>query len=118
MNLLSNQVQLIGRIGNTLELKETKKGLKFLTLSIATNEFYRNANGDKVKETTWHKIIAWSKSAELMHNLLEKGNEIMVKGKLSNRSYDDKNGDKKFITEIVVNSFLKLEKKEKADLPF
>lgn len=118
MKNLNNQVQLIGRIGNDLELKETKNGKKFLNLSVATNEYYKNEKGERQQETTWHKVTAWNKPAELMHNLLEKGTEIMVQGKLSNRSYEDKNGDKQYITEVVVNNFLKLDKQTKQDLPF
>lgn len=118
MKNLSNQVQLIGRVGNDIELKETKTGKKFINISIATNEFYKNKAGERVQDTTWHKVIAWNKSAELMFDLLEKGNEIMLQGKLSNRTYDDKDGNKQYITEVVADSFLKLEKKEKADLPF
>ena len=118
MKNLNNQVQLIGRVGNDIELKETKTSKKFINISIATNEYYKNKAGERVQDTTWHKVIAWNKSAELMFDLLEKGNEIMLQGKLSNRTYDDKDGNKQYITEVVAESFLKLGKREKADLPF
>lgn len=118
MKNLNNQVQLIGRIGNALEIKETKTGKKFLNLSIATNEFYKTQDGERKQDTTWHKVIAWNKPAELMYNLLAKGNEIMIQGKLSSRSYDDKKGEKQYITEVVVGNFLKLDKNTKSDLPF
>ncbi len=118
MITLNNQVQLIGRVGQDLELKETKNGKKFLNFSLATNEFYKNAKGERVKETTWHKIVAWNKPAELLTELVEKGNQILVKGKLINKKYEDKKGVMHYITEISIGSFVKLDKKEKADLPF
>lgn len=118
MKNLNNQVQLIGRIGNDLELKETKSGNKLLNLSVATNEYYKNETGERQQDTTWHKVIAWNKSAELMHSLLSKGTEIMIQGKLSNRSYENKEGEKQYITEVIVNNFLKLDKQVKQDLPF
>ena len=118
MKNLNNHVQLIGRVGTDLELKETKGGKKFLNISVATNEYYKNKKGERTQETTWHKIVAWNKPAELMYNFLTKGNEVLLNGKLSNRTYEDKNGIKQYITEIVVSTFLKLEKKEKVNLPF
>ncbi len=119
MRNANNQVQLIGRVGNEIELKETASGKKFINLSIATNEYYKDAKGEKVQNTTWHKVTAWNKPAELMYNLLNKGNEVLVQGKLSNRNYEDNEGNKQYITEILVDNFLKMEKKDKlVDLPF
>ena len=82
---------------------------------MATSEFYTNKNGEKSEDTQWHNIVAWGKTADLMSSLLEKGNQVLVKGKIVNRSYEDKDGNKKYISEIVANEFMKLTKK---DLPF
>ncbi|MGB1038997.1 MAG: single-stranded DNA-binding protein, partial [Bacteroidia bacterium] len=83
---------------------------------------YKNANGERITDTQWHKIVAWGKTAELMEQLLEKGKEVLVEGKLTSRSYDDKEGNKKYITEIVANEFLvlssKQDSKKEGDLPF
>ena len=82
-----------------------------INFNIATNEIYRDSNGEKQSETTWHRLVAWGKQAEIAENYLKKGSEIAVEGKLTNRSYDDKKGEKQYITEIVVNSLLMLDKK-------
>ncbi len=82
-----------------------------MRLSIATNEAYKNQKGELVKETQWHNVIAWGKTAEIAEQFLEKGSEVCVSGKLTSRSYDDKDGNKRFISEIVVNELLMLGKK-------
>ena len=82
---------------------------------MATTESYTNKNGEKTDDTQWHNIVAWGKTADLMSTLLEKGNQVLVKGKIVNRTYEDKEGNKKYITEIVAQEFMKLTKK---DLPF
>ncbi len=74
--------------------------------SLATNDFYKNAKGEKVEETEWHNIIAWNKTAELVENFLAKGKEVAIEGKLTSRSWDDANGNKKYITEVVCNEIL------------
>ena len=85
---------------------------------MATNETYKNQKGEKVEETQWHNIVAWGKTAELMEQLLAKGKEVMVEGKLTSRSYEDKEGNKRYITEVVAQEFLLLGAKQAADLPF
>jgi len=79
--------------------------------SVATNETFRDQNGNKMSETTWHKLVAWGKQAEVAEKYLKKGTEIAVEGKLTNRSYEDKNGETHFVSEIIVNSILVLDKK-------
>jgi len=108
MYALKNKVQLIGFLGNTPEVKTTEKGKKLARFSIATNETYRNAQGEKVKETTWHNLVAWGNVAEIVEKYLNKGSEIAVEGKLISRTYDDKEGVKKYITEVQVNELLML----------
>jgi single-strand DNA-binding protein len=102
------------RLGNAPEIKNTESGKKLARFSIATNENYRNANGDKVTETTWHNLIAWGKVAELAEKFLHKGSEVIIEGKLINRSYTDKDGNKKYISEVQVNELLLLNSKPEA----
>ena len=108
MNALRNKVQLIGNLGNNPEIITLESGKKLARFTIATNEVYRNAKGDKVQDTQWHTIVAWNKTAEIVEKYLSKGNEVAVEGKLSTRSYEDKDGVKKYITEIIVNELLML----------
>ncbi|MGB0850296.1 MAG: single-stranded DNA-binding protein [Bacteroidia bacterium] len=122
MNAIKNKVQLIGNLGMNPDYKELESGKKITKFTMATNETYKNANGERITDTQWHKIVAWGKTAELMEQLLEKGKEVLVEGKLTSRSYDDKEGNKKYITEIVANEFLvlssKQDSKKEGDLPF
>ena len=106
MNNLRNRVQLIGNLGKNPEIKTLESGIKLAKFSIATNETYKNAKGDKVTDTEWHNIIAWNKTAELAEMFLEKGKEVAIEGKLTTRSWDDENGNKKYITEVVCSEIL------------
>jgi len=114
MYALKNKVQLIGNLGNAPEVKNTESGKKLARFSIATNESYRNAEGEKVTETTWHSLVAWGKVADIVEKFLNKGSEIAIEGKLINRSYTDKKGVKKYITEVQVNELLMLGSKATA----
>ncbi len=80
-------------------------------MSIATNESYKNAKGEYVKQTQWHNLVAWGKTAEIIEKILDKGSEVAIEGKLINRNYTDKEGVKRYITEIEVNELLLLNKK-------
>ena len=106
MNNLKNKVQLIGNLGMNPEIKTLDSGKKLAKFSIATNESYKNAKGEKIEDTQWHNLIAWGKTADIIEKYLEKGNEVAIEGKLTNRSYDDKDGNKRYITEIVINEIL------------
>lgn len=108
MNALKNKVQLIGNLGGKPEVKSTESGKKLAQFSIATSESYRNAKGEKVTETQWHRVIAWGKLAEIAEKFLDKGKEVAIEGKLINRSYSDKEGNKKYITEVQLNELLML----------
>ena len=111
MNNLRNKVQLIGNVGMTPEVKTFGEGKTRVHFSIATNESYKNKNGEKVDETQWHNIVVWGKGAELAASLIKKGAEIAIEGKLTSRKYDDKDGNTRYVTEVVMNSFLLLGKK-------
>jgi single-strand DNA-binding protein len=106
MNGLRNKVTLIGNLGMDPEVKQTESGYKLVKVSIATNETYKNAKGEKVDETMWHNLIAWGKTAEIMGKYLKKGSEVVVDGKLINSNYTDKAGVKKYVTEVQVNDFV------------
>ena len=114
MYALKNKVQLIGHIGNPPDVRTTDSGKKWARFSVATNEIYRNAKGEKVTETQWHNLVAWGKVAEIAEKFLSKGREVAIEGKLINRSYADKEGNKKYVTEIQVNELLMFGAAEKA----
>jgi len=110
MSTLRNTVQLIGHVGNDPEIVNLESGKKLAKFSIATNESYKNAKGEKVTDTQWHNIVAWGKTADLVENYVPKGKEVGIEGKLTSRSYEDKDGIKRYITEVVCHELLLLGK--------
>ncbi len=103
---MRNKVQLIGHVGQDPEVKTLEGGRKVATITLATNETYTNNKGEKVEQTEWHRATAWGKTAEIIEKYVTKGKEIAIEGKLSHRSYDDKNGEKRYVTDIVINELL------------
>ncbi|WP_334113895.1 single-stranded DNA-binding protein [Paucihalobacter sp.] len=110
MNALRNKVQLIGRLGQDPEIVNLEGGKKLAKFSMATNDIYTNAKGEKVENTEWHNVVAWGKVAEIIEKYVNKGQEIAVEGKLTTRSWDDKEGNKRYTTEVVCNEMLLLSK--------
>ncbi|HMR93620.1 MAG TPA: single-stranded DNA-binding protein [Chitinophagaceae bacterium] len=108
MYALKNKVQLIGHLGAKPEVKKTEAGKKLAVFSIATSETYRTAKGEKVTDTQWHRVVAWGKVADIAEQYLDKGKEVAIEGKLVNRSYNDKEGNKRYITEIQAGEILLL----------
>ncbi len=108
MNALKNQVTLIGNLGKDIDFRTVGDNRSLALLTIATNEYYKNNKGELIKETQWHNVKAWGKTAENMSNLLSKGDEVMVQGKLTYRTYEDNDGKKHYITEVIISDFLKL----------
>ena len=108
MYALKNKVQLIGHVGNKPETRTFDGGKKLVRLSVATNETYRNAKGEKVTETQWHNLVAFGKVADIAEKFLDKGTEVALEGKLVNRNYLDKEGVKKYVTEIHISELLLL----------
>ena len=106
MNAMKNKVQLIGHVGQEPEIKTFGEGKKVANLTIATNDSYKNEKGEKVEQTEWHKVTAWGKTAEIIEKYVTKGKEIAIEGKLTHRSYDDKDGNKRYVTEVVANEIL------------
>lgn len=105
---LRNKVTLIGHTGKEVEMVNFENGNVKASVSLATSDYYTNSKGDKVEETQWHNLIAFGKTAEIFQKYVPKGKEIAVEGKLTYRSYDDKDGVKKYITEIKVDEILLL----------
>jgi single-strand DNA-binding protein len=119
MNSLSNRVTLIGNLGQDPETKTIEPGKKVTHFTLATKDGYKNADGQRISETTWHNIVAWNGLAEIAGKFLKKGKEVAVEGRIVYRTYEDKKGVTKNITEIVLNDLVLLrngEKPGKADL--
>ena len=108
MTTLKNSVRLIGNLGMDPEVKTFENNRKLARLSIAVNESYKNEKGEKITETQWHTIVMWGAQASLAESLLKKGDPIAIEGKLASRNYNDKDGVKRYVTEIVVNEFVKI----------
>lgn len=114
MNSLRNRVALIGNLGQDPEIKTTETGKKFTHFTLATNDSFRNTEGQIVKETTWHNIVAWNGLAETAEKFLKKGKEVAVEGRIVYRTYEDKKGITKNATDIVLTEILLLRNGEKA----
>jgi single-strand DNA-binding protein len=112
MNNMRNKVTLIGHLGSTPELKTFEGNKKMVRVSVATNETYKNKKGERVSDTTWHNVIAWGQLAELLSRYTQKGSEIAIEGKLVNRSYTDKEGVKRYATDIHMNELVLLGSKQ------
>lgn len=110
MNALKNKVQLIGNLGQDPEIITLENGSKLAKFSIATSDSYKNAGGEKVEDTQWHNIVAWGKLAEIVENYASKGKQVAVEGKLTHRSYETKEGEKRYISEVRCNELLLLGK--------
>jgi single-strand DNA-binding protein len=108
MNTLKNSVRLVGNLGMDPEVKSFDNNRMLAKIAIATNESYKNDKGEKITDTQWHNLVLWGAQAKLAEDLLKKGDEIAIEGKLASRSYVDKDGNKRYVTEVVVNEFLKV----------
>lgn len=108
MSTLRNKVQLIGNVGQDPTITNLDNGRKVARLSIATNEHYKDANGEKQTDTNWHTLVAWGKVADIIEKYVTKGKEIAIEGKLTTRSYEDKDGIKRYVTEVTVSEILML----------
>lgn len=111
MNNLRNSVRLIGNLGANPDVKALEKGNKVARFTLATNEHYADKDGKKITDTQWHNVVAWGKTADIVEEFLSKGSEVAIEGKLTSRSYEGKDGEKKYITEVILNELLMLGKK-------
>jgi len=105
MNNLRNKVQLIGNAGMDPEVKDIN-GTKMARFTVATNESYINKTGERMQQTQWHNMVAWGKKAELIERFVSKGKEMVLEGKLSSRSFENAEGQKRYITEILISEVL------------
>ncbi len=103
-----NKVMLIGNLGKDPELRYTPDGLAILKFSMATTEYFTDKTGNKAEKAVWHNIVLFDKLASTMANYLSKGKQVFVEGRINNRSYDDQDGNKKYITEIIANNIVLL----------
>ena len=103
---LSNKVTLIGHTGKEVEVFNFENGNKRATVTLATNDYYTNSAGERVEETQWHNLVAFGKVVDILEKYVPKGKEIAIEGKLTYRSYDDKDGTKKYITEIKIDELV------------
>lgn len=107
MNTLRNSVRLVGNLGMDPEIRALDNNRKMARVSIAVNESYKNDKGEKITDTQWHSLVMWGQQAKFAEDYLKKGDEIAIEGRLSSRSYVDKDGNKRYATEVVVNDFMK-----------
>ncbi|SFC80903.1 single-stranded DNA-binding protein [Spirosoma endophyticum] len=105
-----NKVTLIGNLGKDPEIQQLEGNIAVAKFSLATTEQFKDKNGQSKTETEWHTIVLWRNLAELAHKYLTKGSLVFIEGKLKTRSYDDKEGNKKYITEIVADQLIMLDK--------
>ena len=108
MSTIRNAVQLIGNLGKDPEVKTLANGKTLAKVSLATNDYYISATGEKVQQTQWHNLVAFGKTAQFLEKYLQKGAEVAVQGKLTYRTYEDKEGVQKKVTEVFVNDILSL----------
>ena len=108
---MRNKVQLIGNLGQNPEVTEVNGGKKMAKFSLTTNETYKNKAGEKITDTQWHNLVAWGKTADIIEKYVKKGSEIAIEGRLLNRNYTDKDGVKRYVTEIQVSELVMLGKK-------
>jgi single-strand DNA-binding protein len=106
MTTLRNRVQLVGNLGMNPEIVNLDSGKKIAKFTLATNETYNTGSGQTKTETQWHNIVAWGKQAEIAEQYLTKGKEVAIEGKLAYRQYEDKKQQTKYITEIVLSSYV------------
>lgn len=112
MSTLKNSVRLVGNLGADPEVKKFDNNRKLVKLALAVNEMYKNDKGEKVTETQWHNIVIWGAQATFAEDMLKKGDEVAIDGRLSSRNYIDKEGNKRYVTEVVANEFLKISAKK------
>jgi single-strand DNA-binding protein len=108
MSTLRNKVQLIGNVGQGPVITDLDGGKRVARITLATNEHYKNKQGERVTNTEWHTLIGWGKLADIIEGFVTKGKEIAIEGKLTSRSYEDKEGNKRYVTEVVLSEILLL----------
>jgi len=103
-----NKVILVGRLGKDPEVRYTPSGTPVANFSLATDEVWKDKNGERQQRTEWHNIVVWSKLAEICGQYLTKGKQVYLEGRIQTREYDDRDGNKRRITEVVVSDMVML----------
>jgi single-strand DNA-binding protein len=103
-----NKVILIGNLGKDPEVRHGNNGAVRVSFSLATNDFFKNKTGEKVSRTDWHNVVLWGKLAEIGEKYLNKGKKVYIEGRLTSRSFDDKDGENRYITEVIATSMVLL----------
>lgn len=106
MRNVRNQVQIVGNLGRDVEIKTASNDRKWTSLNVAVNNYYFNQKGERIETTDWIRVVAWGPLAEHMSKILQKGDQVMIQGRLSTRSYEDKDKQMQYITEVVADQFL------------
>ena len=112
-----NKALIIGRIGKDPEIRHTQSGQAVATLSVATDESYKDKSGQKVEKTEWHKVVVWGKQADFVSNYLGKGRLVYVEGKIETRKWQDQNGQDRYSTEIKAVTIQAIDKKPDGGQP-
>lgn len=110
-----NKAILVGNVGKDPEIRHLEGGISVARFTLATSETYKNKTGEMVTNTEWHNIVAWRQLADVAEKFIKKGKQIYVEGKITNRQYDDKDGNKRYFTEIVADNIRLLGRKEDND---
>lgn len=105
-------MQIIGHLGQKPEIFTLETGRMVARVSLATNEQYYSSSGEKVNNTSWHNLVAWDKKANFLEKYFAKGNRVLVHGRIATRQYEDKNGIKRNVTEVIVSDLMKFDKSE------
>ena len=103
-----NIAQLIGNLGSDPEVRSTQGGQRVASFSMATSEEWKNKEGEKQEKTQWHRVIAWGKLADIIEEYVKKGDKVYVQGRIEYRQWDDKDGNKRYSTEIVIDKLIML----------
>jgi single-strand DNA-binding protein len=112
-----NKVILVGNLGKDPEIRHLENGTAVANFTIATSESYKDKEGNRIDQTEWHNIVVWRKLAEIAESYLKKGSQVYLEGKLRTRSWEDQQGNKRFTTEVVADTFTMLGKKEVTQNP-
>ena len=115
MKNLKNSVRLIGNLGSDPEVRTLTSGKTVARFSLATSESYKNKQGEKISETQWHNIVAWGNMAKIAEKVCKKGYRVAVDGKLTNRSYEDSTGNKRYISEVIADELMVVNGERKAE---
>ncbi|MFQ5864381.1 MAG: single-stranded DNA-binding protein [bacterium] len=110
-----NKVILLGRLGQDPELRYTPNGAAVTTLSLATNEVWKDNEGNKQERTEWHRVVLWRKLAEIAGEFLKKGSRVYFEGRLQTRSWEDKDGVKRYVTEVIADTMTMMDTKAESE---